>query len=424
MSHTFDIHNCYQIFKDISLIVHSSVHMDEVLELVVWKTTEAFQAKGALLRIHNPVTDQFEIGAVYGMGERYLTKGPVTTNKIIDGEIRKKKPVIIEDIWNEPRVEYPEYARDEGVCLIVDTPLFVGDEIISILRLYFTEKRAFTQEELDFLVAVSTQCACAINKVRLIETQQEQYEQLALQTEKLSALGRMAAGIAHEINNPLAGILLYSTHMKKKLDPESPLRENLQVIISETTRCKSTIQELLDFSREREPLRSLCNVNDIVKRALSILENEFHLKHIRLDVNLSSEVQDIFLDANQIEQVLVNLLLNSIQAMNSKQGVIRVQTRMDTEQKMVQIDIEDNGCGIPAEKMSKIFEPFYTTKPKGSGLGLSVSFGIIQNHQGRIDISSQTGLGTRFCISLPVYFEPETTTLDRQLDGIEHNPGY
>lgn len=231
-----DIQSRYQTFKDISLIVHSSVRMDEVLELVVWKTTEAFHAKGALLRIHNPVTDHFEIGAVYGMGERYLTKGPVTTHRIIDGEIKKKKPIIIEDIWNEPRVEYPEYAQDEGVCLIVDTPLYVGDEIIAILRLYFTEKRSFTQEELDFLVAVATQCACAINKVRLIESQQEQYEHLALQAERLSALGRMAAGIAHEINNPLAGILLYSTHMRKKLEPESPLKENLDVIISETSR--------------------------------------------------------------------------------------------------------------------------------------------------------------------------------------------
>jgi signal transduction histidine kinase len=419
-----DIQSRYQTFKDISLIVHSSVRMDEVLELVVWKTTEAFHAKGALLRIHNPVTDNFEIGAVYGMGERYLTKGPVTTHRIIDGEIKKKKPIIIEDIWNEPRVEYPEYAQDEGVCLIVDTPLYVGDEIIAILRLYFTEKRSFTQEELDFLVAVATQCACAINKVRLIESQQEQYEHLALQAERLSALGRMAAGIAHEINNPLAGILLYSTHMRKKLEPESPLKENLDVIISETSRCKSTIQGLLDFSREREPLWSFCNINDIIQRAMSILENEFHLQHIKLDVRLSSNVLDIFLDANQIEQVLVNLMLNSIQAIHSKEGVIRIQSSMDRDQNFVQVDIEDNGCGIQSEHLPNVFDPFYTTKPKGSGLGLSVSFGIIQNHNGNIQVSSQPGFGTRFTISLPVISKPEASTLRRHRNGIEQNSGH
>ena len=271
---TLNVQSFYGIFKDISLIVHSSVQLDEVFELVVWKVTEAFQAKGALLRVHNPQTDQFEVTAVYGMNDQYLSKGPVSTEKIVNGDIKKKKPVIINDIWNEPRVEYPQWAWDEGVRMMVDTPLYLGDKLISILRLYFTEKRSFSNKDLEFLVAIATQCACAINKIKLIESQQDQFEQLAIQTEKLSALGRMAAGIAHEINNPLAGILLYSTHMKKKLPKESPLKENLDVIISETTRCKSTIQELLDFSREREPVKSLRNINAIIKRAMDILENK------------------------------------------------------------------------------------------------------------------------------------------------------
>ncbi|MCF8105722.1 MAG: GAF domain-containing protein [Desulfohalobiaceae bacterium] len=406
-----NISSFYGIFKDISLIVHSSIQLDEVFELVVWKVTEAFQAKGALLRVHNPKTDQFEVTAVYGMNEQYLSKGAVSTDKIVDGDIKNKKPVIIEDLWNEPRVEYPQWAWDEGVRMIVDTPLYLGDKLISILRLYFSEKRTFSDKELDFLVAIATQCACAINKIKLIENQQDQFEQLAIQTEKLSALGRMAAGIAHEINNPLAGILLYSTHMKKKLPRESPLLENLEVIINETTRCKSTIQELLDFSREREPIKSLRNINAVIKRALDILENEFYLKHITLNTSLSGDVPDIPLDANQVEQVLINLLLNSIQAISHKNGVIQVQSRISEDKTRLVVEIEDNGCGIASKNLDKIFDPFFTTKPNGSGLGMSVSYGIIQNHNGEIQVSSKEGKGTRFCCLFPI--APEEQTSDR-----------
>ncbi|MCF8039106.1 MAG: GAF domain-containing protein [Desulfohalobiaceae bacterium] len=409
---TLNVQSFYGIFKDISLIVHSSVQLDEVFELVVWKVTEAFQAKGALLRVHNPQTDQFEVTAVYGMNEQYLSKGAVSTEKIVDGDIKNKKPVIIEDLWNEPRVEYPQWAWDEGVRMIVDTPLYLGDKLISILRLYFTEKRSFSNKDLEFLVAIATQCACAINKIKLIESQQDQFEQLAIQTEKLSALGRMAAGIAHEINNPLAGILLYSTHMKKKLPKESPLKENLDVIISETTRCKSTIQELLDFSREREPVKSLRNINAIIKRAMDILENEFYLKHITLNTHLSGDIPEVPLDANQIEQVLINLLLNSIQAISRKDGVIQVRSRINENRTNLVVEIEDNGCGIASKNLDKIFDPFFTTKANGSGLGMSVSYGIVQNHKGDIQVSSKEGRGTRFCITIPVGSDGQTSAGD------------
>ena len=398
-----DVTSYYAIFKDISLIVHSSVHLDEVLELVVWKVTEAFRAKGALLRIHSPKTEQFEVAAAYGLGERYLSKGPVSNEKVVQGDIRKKKPVIITDLWQAPRVEYPQWAWDEGIRMIVDTPLFLGDELISILRLYFTQKRVFSPDELEFLIAVSTQCACAINKTRLIENQQDQLTHLAVQTEKLSALGRMAAGIAHEINNPLAGILLYSSHLRKKINEDSPLLEGLEVIISETSRCKSIVQELLDFSREREPMTSRCSLNTIIRRALGILENEFLLKHIQVETRLSDELLEFSLDANQMEQVLINLLLNAVQAIDSPQGKIRISSRMTEQQDTAVIDIEDTGCGIPEEHLNKIFDPFFSTKPNGSGLGMSVSYGIIQSHQGEIQVSSRPGHGTRFSLTLPIH---------------------
>ena len=153
--------------------------------------------------------------------------------------------------------------------MILDLPLTLKADVVGIIRMYFAEKRSFSEEELDFVIAITEQCACAIDKARLIETQQARYNHLALQTEKLSALGRMAAGIAHEINNPLGGILLYSTNLFKKVPEEGPLKEGLEIIINETMRCKTIIQDLLEFSREKEPEKTSANINHIIEKTLS-----------------------------------------------------------------------------------------------------------------------------------------------------------
>jgi signal transduction histidine kinase len=198
--------------------------------------------------------------------------------------------------------------------MMLDVPLSVDYDILGIMRIFLAEERVFTDDEMSFMIYIAEQCACAIQKARFIEQQKAKYDQLALQTEKLSALGRMAAGIAHEINNPLAGILLFSTNMAKKVPPEGPLKSGLDTIVRETVRCKSIIQELLEFSRDREPRKIVTDVNEVIKKALIILENEFHLKHIRLEQELDERIERMCLDVNQIELVFVNFLINAVLA--------------------------------------------------------------------------------------------------------------
>jgi GAF domain-containing protein len=142
---------------------------------------------------------------------------------------RLKKVIIIEDVQKSPRVQYPKAAREEGIKSMLDLPLTIGNHVVGIIRVFFPEYRKFSEEHLDFLTAIAEQCALAIYKARLIENQRFRYQQLAIQTEKLSALGRMAAGVAHEVNNPMAGILLYSTNLIRKVPKEGPLREGLQI---------------------------------------------------------------------------------------------------------------------------------------------------------------------------------------------------
>jgi two-component system NtrC family sensor kinase len=398
---SINIETFYRVFRDVSTVVHSSTDVDEVLELVVWKSSKMLDAKGAVLRILNLETHQLELGAAYGLGERYLSKGVVSKEKIITDLCRQNKVIIIEDILTDPRVQYPQEAWEEGIRMILDLPLTLKADVVGIIRMYFAEKRTFSEEELDFVIAITEQCACAIDKARLIETQQARYDHLALQTEKLSALGRMAAGIAHEINNPLGGILLYSTNLFKKVPKEGPLKEGLEIIINETMRCKTIIQDLLEFSREKEPEKTLANINHIIEKTLGMLENEFHLRHMTVETNLSSEMSDNLVDVNQMHQVFVNLLLNAAEATQDN-GEINIRSQIDKARRCVRVEIADNGCGIPPEHISKVFEPFFTTKAKGTGLGLAVSYRIVRNHQGEIQVSSKPGEGTRFSIEIPL----------------------
>ena len=391
----------YDTFRELSNLVHSSENVDEVLELMVWKVTEALNAKGALLRILNLDTKEFELSAAYGLSEPYLSKGPVTQQSIITEVYNQKPFVIIEDVLKDKRIQYPREAHAEGLRMVLDLPLVFRDHIAGLLRVYFSESRQFGVDEVDFAVALAQQCACAIDKARLIEEQQARYDQLALQTEKLSALGRMAAGIAHEINNPLAGILLYSSNLNKKIADDSFLKEGIEIIIRETQRCKIIIQDLLEFAREQEPKKTLTDINEVIDRAVSMLENEFRLRHIRLERAHSKDLEPGMLDGNQLQQVFVNLLLNAAHAIG-QEGAIEIRTRAHPAGKHLVIEVQDSGCGIPPEHLDKIFEPFFSTIKDGSGLGLAVSYGIVRNHQGELTVESQPGKGACFTITLPL----------------------
>jgi signal transduction histidine kinase len=401
VTHTIDYKGFYLAFRDISRLVHSSTSVQEVIDLAVWKTNELLDAKGTLLRIHNLETNNFEVTAACGIARQYLGKGPVSSEQIRADLNYSDSVRIFNDIWQAPRVALPQQAWGEGVRMILDCPLRHDNDILGLIRVYLAEAREFQQAELDFVISLGEQCACALNKARLIENQQSRYNHLVLQTEKLSALGRMAAGIAHEINNPLGGILLYSSNMFKKTDDGDPRKKGLEIIIRETTRCKGIIQELLEFSRYKAPNKQLLNLNDTLRKALSILDNEFMLRHIKVTKTLAHDLEDILLDGNQMEQVFINLLLNAAQAID-KQGQIRIETRMDADRDLEIVEIADDGCGIAPEEAGKLFEPFYSTKSTGTGLGLAVSYGIVRNHEGQIRVASQLNEGTCFTIELPL----------------------
>ena len=224
-----------------------------------------------------------------------------------------------------------------------------------------------------------------------------------IQTEKLSSLGQLAAGVAHELNNPLTGIMTFSHLLLKSIKDESA-RSDLEIIVRETTRCKEIIKGVLDFSRETSPQQRLVSINDIITRTLALLERQWLFHNIRLEKRLEAQLPEIWADDNQIQQVIMNIALNAAEAMNGD-GTLTLSSALNGGGDSVEVRIADTGPGIPPEHLSKIFDPFFTTKDpqKGTGLGLSISYGIIQKHRGTIEVASEPGTGSTFIIRLPLH---------------------
>lgn len=233
-------------------------------------------------------------------------------------------------------------------------------------------------------------------------------EQL-ISAEKLASLGRMAAGVAHELNNPLTGIVTFAHLMLKRIPPENKQDiEDLEVIIEQANRCSKIVKGLLGFSRKTTTEKVSVNVNSLIEATISLLRNQAKFHNIQYNLNLDSSVPNILADPNQLQQVFINLLINAADAMNEK-GVITIATRLITDiasgnKTYAEIEFTDTGPGIPENKLGKIFEPFFTTKPvgKGTGLGLAVSYGIIKKHDGNIFVRSEIGKGASFFVRLPV----------------------
>lgn len=407
MPESSEFERYFQVIRDIQRAVHTRTSLREVLDIVVTKSTDILNAKGALIRILNKETNQFEVRAACGMGNNYLHKGPVTTEKLLADPRNLHTVILITDIWNAPRVEYPQQVWEEGIHMILDVPLAVEDKLVGMIRIYLEKEREFSASELDFIITVAEECAGIIERVRLLELQQAHFNHLATQVDKMSSLGRMAAGVAHEINNPLAGILLYSSNMRKKVPSESQLAQGLQIIINETQRCKSIIQGLLDFARDSEPDKVSADINEIMKSALGIAENEFKLKHVHVKMQLADSMVKTLLDKNKILQVFLNILLNALHAVQEN-GRITVKSRVTSNPMHIVVEIEDNGCGIPNDDLPKIFDPFFSSKSNGTGLGLAVSYGIVKKHEGNIEVFSKVGKGTRFSVKIPVSAERST----------------
>jgi PAS domain S-box-containing protein len=228
-------------------------------------------------------------------------------------------------------------------------------------------------------------------------------QQQLMQSEKLAATGQLAAGVAHELNNPLGNILLYGKLLLEDLPPADSRAANFRHIVENTLRCKRIVKSLLDYAKESEVHMTLQDLNEIASTSVQMLGNEMRLRDIACHLRLAPGLPRVSCDRNQLQQVLVNLMQNAIQAVEDR-SVIQVATTPGAGGRAVRISVMDNGPGISPEVLPRIFDPFFTTKPSGTGLGLSICYGIVERHHGRIWAESAPagdGTGAVFTVELP-----------------------
>jgi two-component system NtrC family sensor kinase len=223
-----------------------------------------------------------------------------------------------------------------------------------------------------------------------------------IQGEKLAAVGQMAAGIAHELNSPLTGVLTFTQLLRNKT-PQGPDAEDLDLVIRETKRCAAIIRRLLDFARQKTPENQPASLNKVIEETVRLVERSAALQRIEIATQLDPQLPELLIDPDLIKQVLMNMLVNSQQAIGEG-GRIQVSSHLHADAQKAEIVISDTGCGIPPENLPRIFDPFFTSKEvgKGTGLGLSVSYGIVRSHGGEIRVESTVGEGTTFRVYLPI----------------------
>jgi two-component system NtrC family sensor kinase len=276
-------------------------------------------------------------------------------------------------------------------------PITSDDELgdLSVAVNDMTESLAKAQDELkEWADSLEHKVEERSQKIKQMQTQLHR-------SEKLASLGNLVAGIAHEINNPLSGILLYASIVDndKRLDPT--LKPDLERVITECRRCAEIVKQLLEFSREALPHKEAVSLNNLLDKVIGMLQHQPSFHNISIKRCYDEDLSPVFVDANQMQQVFVNLFINANHAM-PEYGEIDVVTSRSDDGGSACVEISDTGCGIPEEDLQRIFDPFFTTKTEGTGLGLSISYGIVENNAGKIEVRSTVGSGTTFTILLPL----------------------
>jgi two-component system NtrC family sensor kinase len=323
-----------------------------------------------------------------------------------------KKPAWNVDVSTDPDLHRRHAALAAGLKAGFAFPILVGHEVAGVLEFYADTLLAPNLSLCEALTHIGTQLGRVIERERAAEQWQHQQEALR-QREKLAAMGSLLASVAHELNNPLAVILLHADLLQEEA-AEGAVAEHVEEITQAATRCERLVRNFLTLSRQHPPERVAVDLNALITHTLELLEPAFRVDTVTVDLCLDADLPSIRADADQIQQVLVNLITNAYQALREVQAPrqVTLTTRCDAARTRVTLEVVDTGPGIPPALRTRIFEPFFTTKPPGvgTGLGLSLCQGIIEGHGGTIRVTSQPGQGAVFRAELPVGEVPMTTS--------------
>jgi len=404
------------ILYSVGKSVTSLLDLEKVLNRIVEAAVFVTGAEEGSLMLVDKDTGELYLRAARNLGEKFARGFRLKVEHSIAGQVVKTGKPILQSTQDE---ETLKVKTGYLVKSLVNVPLKAKDEVIGVLAVNNKiSARPFTENNVDLLSALADYATIAILNAQLYEETKRWSEELErkveertqelraaqeqlLQSEKLASIGQLAAGVAHEINNPMGVILGFAQGILKTLSEDDPLRRPLTTIEKESLRCNRIVQNLLDFARHSEPTPHLTNINELINASCDLVEHQTSLQNVKLIKGYNSALPSIMADPNQLQQVFINIMLNAYQAMPDG-GTLHIATRQVGSE--LQVIFTDTGVGIPPENVQNIFDPFFTTKEvgEGTGLGLSVSYGIVKAHGGDIEVESQAGKGTTFVIKLPL----------------------
>ncbi len=258
-------------------------------------------------------------------------------------------------------------------------------------------------------------------QLKISHEELEHAQRQLIQTEKMASLGQLAAGVAHELNNPIGSIMMFSRILQKELGPNEQWQKDITLVVQEADRAAKIVKDLLSFSRETKIKPGLANINNVIEEALSLLVKQSLFHNIQVQWRLAASLPTTFADPDLLKQVFLNIILNAAQAMEGK-GTLTIQTLELDRGQGIEIRIEDTGKGIPEEHLPRLFDPFFTTKEKGTGLGLSLVYSIVSKHKGAVRAESQLGQGATFIIDLPVLGQDEWQKAEGSITDLKPSP--
>jgi PAS domain S-box-containing protein len=374
---------------------------EQVRQVVPYDCANVMQIEDGVARIvHQWGYDQ--VGTTEAVATLRL---PVNDFPYLREMLMTRRPCVIPDTWADP-----DWVRLEPIHWIrswIATPIVLADQVIGVLSLDSSTPGFYHSEHAHLLAAFAAHAAAAIHNATLYEDLQERMAELQqaqsqlVQSAKMAAIGELSAGVAHELNNPLTSVLGFAELLLRDRDQDDATTENLSIIVHEAHRARDIVRNLLDFSRQTESFQRKADINEALGETLNLLRRQLRINHIELKEDFAQNLPLLPLAVGRIKQVFLNLITNALYAM-PQGGTLTVSSRQVADE--VAVRFADTGMGIPAQKLERIFEPFFTTKPvgQGTGLGLSVSLGIVQEHGGRITVESQVDEGSTFTVWFPV----------------------
>jgi len=396
--------------KSVTALLDTEQLLNRIVEAALYVTGAE---EGSLLLIDKNSGDLY-MRAARNLGEKFARGFRVKVQDTIAGHVVKTG----EPYWTSSSDQRLKVKTDYLVKSLAYIPLKLGSTVIGVLLVANkVSDRPFTKNDVYLLSALADYAAISIEKARLygaVKSFSEELERRVeertrelraardqlVQSEKLASIGQLAAGVAHEINNPIGVILGFAQVLLKRIPEDDPMYNPLSTIEREGLRCKRIVQGLLDFARQGRPSPSRININDVLEAACDLMEHQANSNQVRVIKAYAPDLPDVLGDANQLQQVFFNIVLNAYHAMPSG-GELRITSRTVGDQ--VQAIFSDTGVGISKENLKRIFDPFFTTKEvgQGTGLGLSISYGIVEQHGGTIEVSSKKGAGATFVVTLP-----------------------